>query len=217
MKNIAFPFILLIIFTINHLSAQSVSDTFEGGVSLGLSVPFGEFGAVDGKSPGYSKIGGGVTFDARFILEKKILWVSTFALNINPIDHEAIKNSGKIKLTGNKEYIQTWILTGVGFELGVVPGLTAYANGQLGGFIGQFPEMSYNTKDQSFNFTNDVTFSLAIAINTGLKFDSYYLGLRLLWAEPEYKKSFSNNASNVEFENEEITNSILLFTLGYIF
>jgi hypothetical protein len=195
-----------------------------------MSLPLSDFSSTTVSDAGFANPGFSAMFEADKNINENIYWASSISFTLNHLDKYSLQSSlgnNLALLIGNNmgfqsnvsagNYTTTWIMTGFGFELPVLPDVKFYSVEQIGLLISTFPDISFYNYNTSGVITTTTGTAFAAELGAGIIIiDHINIGLRYYTGEPYYKQTltFSGSTENVK---EEFPVTILQFMIGYNF
>ncbi len=214
MKRSIFSFYsVLVSLLLFHLTvfAQDMRFSLHGGVAL----PQGDFSSTtSGLTAGYAKTGFVGMLESTKKLNGSVNLVSSVSMAFNSMDASALESQVSPFTVTSGNYVTTWAMTGIGFEIPTSPGTNIYAIGQLGVLFSSFPDITLSYGSSSVTQTAALATAFAYGFGAGININSLDIGLRYYTGEPEYEQKASaggiTNTAKVK-----LPASVLQLTIGF--
>jgi hypothetical protein len=147
--------------------AGADAQTFGLGAHVGLSIPTGDYGSVDGPDAGYAKGGasGGLDLWFPIMVVPGLKWYTSVDAIGHGVSGDAFTGSG------SGGYLIVPIMTGVRFDV-PVGRIAAFGTAQLGAVLSRPPSVDFGGGEVSGDFATNFGFTLG----GGVQFTKYLYG-----------------------------------------
>lgn len=210
----SFVFLFIIVNPITNL-AQEVSKPLKLCVSAGVAIPTGIFRSTEGATAGFATKGFCATLESSQALKKNVNWVTSFTLAINGVDDSGLKKQNDMDATAGY-CMNTWALTGFGFESPLENGNKIYAVAQCGILVSSYPDITFSGDDQDFTQTTTIGTAFAFGTSIGMIVKNLNFGIRFVTGEPKFEQKVIYRGIVFLSEEKRSTN-LLMFQIGVNF
>lgn len=176
-------------------------------LSAGPAIPVGDFGGAETAA---ARTGGAAS--AEIAVGASTSWISGITLAYNPSkEGDAIPDDWEISVD---PWWTLWPMSGIRWRTDASPGVAFSLTGQIGLFIGRSPAIVIHSPvgDATASSDRSLAVSAGLAGEISLS-DRFALGIRCLYAKPEYDVTVTDLGLTTT-ETESQTTSLLVLSFG---